>query len=101
MVRDELIQSLAALFKQETWTMFISSHDIDDVERLADWVGILDRGKLCLSEPIDSLLGRFAFSRRPARTCGPPTSIQRNHRMVVLSACMYLALDTAQLSRLI
>jgi ABC-2 type transport system ATP-binding protein len=50
LVRDELIQSLLEVFEQETWTMFISSHDIDEIERLADWVGILDQGKLCVSE---------------------------------------------------
>ncbi len=59
LVRDELIQSLVEVFEQEIWTMFISSHDIDDVERLADWVGILDEGRLCLSEPLESLRSRF------------------------------------------
>ncbi|MEO8206224.1 MAG: ABC transporter ATP-binding protein [Chthoniobacterales bacterium] len=59
LVRDELIQSLLVLFEQENWTMFVSSHDIDEVERLADWVGILDRGRLCLSEPIETLRARF------------------------------------------
>lgn len=59
LVRDELIQSLIELFEQREWTMFISSHDISEVERLADWVGIIDSGKLCLSEPLDTLLNRF------------------------------------------
>jgi ABC-2 type transport system ATP-binding protein len=59
LVRDELIQSLLGIFEQETWTMFISSHDIDEVERLADWVGILDGGRLCLSEPLETLRSRF------------------------------------------
>lgn len=59
LVRDELIQSLLEVFEQETWTMFISSHDIDEVERLADWVGILDGGRLCLSEPLETLRSRF------------------------------------------
>lgn len=59
LVRDELIQGLVELFDQENWTMLISSHDIDDVERLADWVGIIDNGRLCLSEPLEFLLVRF------------------------------------------
>jgi ABC-2 type transport system ATP-binding protein len=59
LVRDELIQSLLEVFEQETWTMFISSHDIDEIERLADWVGILDQGRLCVSEPLESLRSRF------------------------------------------
>lgn len=59
LVRDELIQALIKLFDQENWTMFISSHDIDDVERLADWVGIIDNGRLCLSESLETLRTRF------------------------------------------
>jgi len=59
LVRDELIQSLIELFEEREWTMFISSHDIAEVERLADWVGIIDGGKLCLSESLASLQARF------------------------------------------
>lgn len=59
LVRDELTQSLLEVFEQETWTMFISSHDIDEVERLADWVGILDGGRLCVSESLEALRSRF------------------------------------------
>ncbi|CAN5759968.1 hypothetical protein BH09VER1_BH09VER1_13060 [soil metagenome] len=59
LVRDELIQSLIELFEQREWTMFVSSHDISEVERFADWVGIIDAGRLCLSEPLDTLLARF------------------------------------------
>jgi len=39
--------------------VFISSHDIDEVERLADWVGIMKEGELQLCEPVSSLQGRF------------------------------------------
>lgn len=59
MVRDELVRAVLELGDQEGWTLFISSHDIDEVERLADWVGILDRGRLRLSESVASLQGRF------------------------------------------
>ena len=59
LVRDELIQSLLEVLGQEDWTMFISSHDMAEVEFLADWVGILDQGRLCLSEPLEALRARF------------------------------------------
>ncbi|MEO6846567.1 MAG: ABC transporter ATP-binding protein, partial [Chthoniobacterales bacterium] len=38
LVRDEFIRGLLELSEQEKWTIFISSHDIDEVERLADSV---------------------------------------------------------------
>ena len=59
LVRDELIQGVLELTQQEHWTVFISSHDIDEVERLADWIGIINEGRLHLSEPVTSLLARF------------------------------------------
>jgi ABC-2 type transport system ATP-binding protein len=37
----------------------VSSHDVDEVERLADWVGFLSGGRLLFAEPVASLLARF------------------------------------------
>ncbi len=59
LVRDELIQGVLELTAQQHWTVFISSHDIDEVERLADQIGIINEGRLHLSEPVASLLARF------------------------------------------
>lgn len=59
LVRDEFIRGVLELSEQEHWTVLISSHDIDEVERLADWVGIMKDGELQLSEPVDSLQARF------------------------------------------
>ena len=59
LVRDEFIQGTLELSQQEEWTIFISSHDINEVEQLADWVGIIDAGRLNLAEPIAQLQGRF------------------------------------------
>jgi ABC-2 type transport system ATP-binding protein len=59
LVRDDLVQGMLELSEQENWTVFISSHDIDEVERLADYVGIIDNGVLTLSEPSENLRTRF------------------------------------------
>jgi ABC-type multidrug transport system ATPase subunit len=59
LVRDEFIRGVLELSEQEHWTVLISSHDIDEVERLADWVGIMKDGELQLSEPVASLQARF------------------------------------------
>ena len=59
LTRDELIQGLLELVGEENWTLFLASHDLDEIERLADWVGILDRGRLHISEPLESLRERF------------------------------------------
>lgn len=59
LVRDEFIAGALEVSHQEKWTIFISSHDINEVEQLVDWVGIIEAGRLTLSDPIDALLGRF------------------------------------------
>jgi ABC-type multidrug transport system ATPase subunit len=59
LVRDEFIRGILELAEQDGWSIFVSSHDIDEVERLADHVGVIDRGRLHLSETTESLQARF------------------------------------------
>ena len=54
MVRRQFLESMvdrAALGR----TVFLSSHQINEVERVADWVGILHQGDLKLIQPLDAL----------------------------------------------
>jgi len=59
LVRDEFIRGILELSEEGNWSVFISSHDIDEVERLADWVGIINNGHLKLAESATALQGRF------------------------------------------
>jgi len=58
-VRDDLVHGVLELAGQEQWTVFLSSHDLDEVERLVDTVGFLDAGRLVLCEPFSDLHARF------------------------------------------
>jgi ABC-2 type transport system ATP-binding protein len=59
-VRDDLIAGLVeSISGDQPATVVISSHDIAEVERLADWVGILAEGRLVLAEPMTRLQARF------------------------------------------
>ena len=59
-VRDDFINGmLEVIGSNRPNTVIISSHDIAEVERLADWVGILLEGNLILAEPMSSLQARF------------------------------------------
>ena len=78
-VRDELINGILEISDQDNWTVFISTHDIYEVEQLANWVGILDRGKLRHSAPVADLQKKFramivTCSRPPAMPLNPPAS---------------------------
>jgi len=57
--REDFIRGTLSLVGQEDLTILISSHDIDEVERLCDYVGFINKGELLFSETISSLIGRF------------------------------------------
>src|SRR5471030_1151164 len=50
LVRDEFIQGVLEVSASGDWTVLVSSHDIDEVERLCDRVALLDHGRLQLDE---------------------------------------------------
>ncbi|HWC15504.1 MAG TPA: ABC transporter ATP-binding protein, partial [Terriglobales bacterium] len=57
LVRDQLIESL--LERASESTLFISSHDLAEIESFSSHLGYLDQGKLRLSEELSSLTDRF------------------------------------------
>ena len=59
LVKDELVRGLLASVAGEGCTVLLCSHDIGELEALADWAGFLDSGRLILSEPMDVLRARF------------------------------------------
>lgn len=59
LVRDELIHGLLEVTGVGECSVLISSHDIAEVERLAERVAMLDRGRLALSESVEALQARF------------------------------------------
>ncbi len=56
--REECNDALLAWSEPGGRAALISSHDIEDVERIADSVGIIENGRLELSEDVDSLKQR-------------------------------------------
>lgn len=57
LVRDELIEGV--LDSADGATIFISSHDLAEVESFASHIGYLERGRLQFSEEMTSLVDRF------------------------------------------
>jgi ABC-2 type transport system ATP-binding protein len=56
-VRDELIESLRE--QAAGTTVFLSSHDLAEIESFATHVGFLEEGRMLFSEPLPALIGRF------------------------------------------
>lgn len=59
LVRDEFIHGVLEVSALGDWSVVVSTHDIAEVERLADQVVMLSGGRLSFSEGIESLHGRF------------------------------------------
>jgi ABC-2 type transport system ATP-binding protein len=59
LVRDEFLSGLLELTETEGWTVWISSHDIEEVERFADRVAILNNGRVDLQDDVETVQARF------------------------------------------
>ena len=58
LARDDFVRGVLEASALGDWTVFVSSHDIEEVERLADHVALLEAGRLQFSETTAALLGR-------------------------------------------
>ncbi len=59
LTRDQVLRQLVDLVAQEGTSVLVSSHEISDVETLADRLLWIDRGRLLLHEETESLRARF------------------------------------------
>jgi len=57
LVRDELMDGMMDLASQ--MTIFISSHDLSEIDSFATDVAFVDQGRLLFQEPMETLMGRF------------------------------------------
>ena len=56
--RDEFIGGLLELAGNEGWSLLISSHDIEEVQKLADRVVVLNHGRVKLEESAEGMIAR-------------------------------------------
>jgi ABC-2 type transport system ATP-binding protein len=57
--RQLLTQLVEALHQNDGCTVLLSTHLVGDLERLADFIGIMDSGRMALSLPLDTILCQF------------------------------------------
>jgi ABC-2 type transport system ATP-binding protein len=58
-VAEEVLQALVAHVAREEMTVFFSSHQIAEVDQIADRIAIVDRGRVAVSGALDDLRERF------------------------------------------
>jgi ABC-2 type transport system ATP-binding protein len=78
LVREDLIEGLVESAGETT--IFISSHDLADIETFASHIGYLDRGRLQFTEEMTSLISRF---REIEVTVEPPATLPADRQWPV------------------
>src|SRR3989449_5889956 len=74
-VRRDILAALLEYVSQGGATVFISSHLVHELERICDWVAVLDDGRLVTEAPMETLkngIKRLRVARAPAEAGAAP-----------------------------
>jgi ABC-2 type transport system ATP-binding protein len=93
LVRDQLIEGL--LERAAESTVFLSSHDLAEIESFASHVGYLESGKLLFSEDMASLSTRFREVELTRVSDGPlPSSLPESWLQTKISGAIVRFVDS-------
>jgi ABC-2 type transport system ATP-binding protein len=67
-VRRDVLAAVLDYVSQQNATVFISSHLVHELERICDWVGVMDRGRLVAELPMEN----FKNGIKRLRIANPP-----------------------------
>ena len=73
-ITDLLLRVLVEDHVSEGKTVFLSSHQLAEVERIADWVGIIEKGKILLETRLEDIRQNYRLIRAAAETVPDITS---------------------------
>ena len=91
---EDVLRELVAVAAQEKITMFFSSHQLSEVEVVADHIGIIDRGKMIASGCLDDMKASYQRlhvvladgARMPERWPEGTESVRQEGRVVSILA---------------
>ena len=63
MVRDEILDIFLEFIQEEDHTILLSSHIISDIEKVADYVTFIHKGRIVFSESKDELIYQYGIVR--------------------------------------
>jgi ABC-2 type transport system ATP-binding protein len=63
MVRDEILDIFLEFIQEEDHTILLSSHIISDIEKIADYVTFIHKGRIVFSESKDELIYQYGILR--------------------------------------
>ena len=62
-VRNEILDLFQEFVQEEDHTVFLSSHITSDIERIADYILLIHKGRILLFEDKDTLLYEYGVAR--------------------------------------
>ena len=74
-VRRDILSALLTYVSERGATIFISSHLVHELERICDWVAVMDNGRLITEAPMEKLkhgTKRLVVMGAPAEIANPP-----------------------------
>jgi len=74
-VRRDILSALLTYVSEHGATIFISSHLVHELERVCDWVAVMDEGRLITEAPMEKLkhgTKRLVVTGAPAEIVNPP-----------------------------
>ena len=95
-VIDQLLRILVEDVATEGRTIFFSSHQLSEVEQIADWVGIIDQGRLLLESGLEDIKSEY----RLITAAGNALPVQRSSQVLSVVAegsfCKYVVTKNAE-----
>ena len=74
-VRRDILSALVTYVSERGATIFISSHLVHELERVCDWIAVMDNGRLITEAPMEKLkhgTKRLVVMNAPAELVNPP-----------------------------
>ena len=65
LIRDEILDIFLDFIQNENNSIFVSTHIVEDLEKIADYITFINKGRIILSEEKDTLLERFVILKGP------------------------------------
>ena len=82
-VRRDMLAALLDYVSQHGATVFISSHLVHELERMCDWIGVMDQGRLVVELPMDRFkngIKRLVVASAPVEVAATPFSLLARER---------------------
>ena len=82
-VRRDMLESVLGYVAEHRATVFISSHLVHELERICDWVGVMDTGRLVAEMPMQEFksgLKRLRLVAPPSEMTSPPFTVLSRER---------------------